>query len=423
MKKISLSLAVIAMIATAANAEIKSESFGGSASLFYGTNDAGSGDLFNKGTSYGNSAINLGGVASVGSCETCTKLNYGLTGVSTMGLQHTLVSNTWVDQEFTANSGGGLKIDDAIWIDTLNLAFTPLDGISNTTLVVGRQALATPMAFTETWNIAKNTFDAIVAVNGDVQKTTLVGAWVARSNGFGVLGTPSTTTINGVVTDTSAGAGGTVRARNISGGFERFLTDEGAYAFGAVTELIPTVTAQAWYYIAPSTTNVAWLQAETEYAGFSLGGQFGMLDARDNSDGNAMAVKLGYSYEGLGLGVAYSQVETLTGTAAAVGFRNLAGAQSPLYTEAWWNYGVVGESNTDTVSASATYGIADIADLGLFLTLADNGTTDKTMQEVAVTASKSIENLDITLAYINADFDEAGVDAQNDIQAYFTYNF
>ena len=414
MKKISLSLAAIAMIATVAQAEIKSESFGGSASLFYGTNDAGNGDLFNKGTSYGNTAINLGGVASVGSCDTCTKLNYGLTGVSTMGLQHTLVSNTWVDQEYTTNSGGGLKIDDAIWIDTLNLTFTPLDGISNTTLVVGRQALATPMAFTETWNIAKNTFDAIVAVNGDIEKTTLVGAWVARSNGFGVLGTTS---------PSSAGADGTVRARNISGGFERFLTDEGAYAFGAVTELIPAVTAQAWYYIAPSTTNVAWLQAETEYAGFSLGGQFGMLDARDNSDGNAMAVKLGYSYEGLGLGVAYSQVEALTGTAAAVGFKNLAGLQSSLYTEAWWNYGVVGESDTDTVSASATYGIADIADLGLFLTLADNGTTNKTMQEIAVTASKSIENLDVTLAYINADFDEAGVDAQNDIQAYFTYNF
>ncbi len=413
MKKISLSLAVIAMIATAANAEIKSESFGGSASLFYGTNDAGDGDMFNKDTSYGNTAINLGGVASVGSCDTCTKLNYGLTGVSTMGLQHTLVSDTWVDQEYTGTADS-LKIDDAIWIDTLNLAFTPLDGISNTTLVVGRQELATPMVLTETWNIAKNTFDAVVAVNGDIQKTTLVGAWVARSNGFGVLGTASTS---------SAGAGGTVRARNISGGFERFLTDEGAYAFGAVTELIPTVTAQAWYYIAPSTTNVAWLQAETEYAGFSLGGQFGMLDARDNSDGNAMAVKLGYSYEGLGLGVAYSQVETLTGTAAAVGFRNLAGAQSPLYTEAWWNYGVVGESDTDTVSASATYGIENIADLGLFFTLADNGATDATMQEIAVTASKSIENLDVTLAFINADLDQAGVDAQNDIQAYFTYNF
>jgi hypothetical protein len=414
MKKISLSLAVIAMIATAANAEMKSESFGGSASLFYGTNDAGDGDMFNKDTSYGNTAINLGGVASVGSCDTCTKLNYGLTGVSTMGLQHTLVSNTWVDQEATINSGGGLKIDDAIWIDTLNLAFTPLDGISNTTLVVGRQELATPMAFTETWNIAKNTFDAVVAVNGDIQETTLVGAWVARSNGFGVLGTPSTL---------SAGAESTVRARNISGGFERFLTDEGAYAFGAVTKLIPTVTAQAWYYIAPSTTNVAWLQAEAEYAGFSLGGQFGMLDARDDSDGNAMAVKLGYNYEGLDLGAAYSQVDTLIGTANAVGFRNLAGLQSALYTEAWWNYGVVGESDTDTFTASATYGIENIADLGLFFTLADNGATDRTMQEIAITAGKSIENLDITLAYINADFDEAGVDAQNDIQAYFTYNF
>jgi len=156
MKKITLSLAAIALIATAAQADIKSKSFGGNASLFYGTNDANNGDLFNKGTSYGNAAIHLGGAASVGACETCTTLNYGLTGVTTMGLENTLVSSTWV------NHMNGLN--DGVWIDTLNLTFNPLNGISNTTMVVGRQELATPMVFTETWNIAKNTYDAAVAV-------------------------------------------------------------------------------------------------------------------------------------------------------------------------------------------------------------------------------------------------------------------
>ncbi len=276
MKKITLSLAVIAMMVTSANADMKNESFGGSASLFYGTNDADNGDLFNKGTSYGNAAIQLGGTASVGSCATCVKLNYGVTGVSTMGLENTLVADTWVGDNITAVPVGekfGPRLRDSVWIDTLNLSFNPLNGISNTTMVVGRQALATPMVFTESWNIAKNTYDAAVLVNNDIVDTTLVGAWVGRSNIAG---------------------GRTVNARNIGNGFSQFLTPEGAYAFGAVTKLIPTVAAQAWYYIAPSTANVAWLQAESNVAGFTVGAQYGMLDGADDSDGNAAAVKLGY---------------------------------------------------------------------------------------------------------------------------------
>ncbi len=393
MKKITLSLAVIAMMATAANAEIKNESFGGSASLFYGTNNSNDGDLFNKGTSYGNAAVQLGGTASVGSCETCVKLNYGVTGVSTMGLENTLVAGTWVDH--------GADLADGVWIDTLNLTFNPLDGISNTTMVVGRQALATPMVFTETWNIAKNTYDAVVAVNSDITDTTLVGAWVGRSNIAG---------------------GSTVKAENIGDGYETFLTNEGAYAFGAVTKLIPTVDAQAWYYVAPSTANVAWLQAETNVAGFTLGGQYGMLDGADDSDGNAVGVKVGYDYSGIGLSAAYSTVDKMSGTSEALGFVNLGGAQTPLYTAGWWDVGSQGASDTDAYNITATYGIDGVADLGLFYTNWENQTSGDATSEITVTAGTSVGNLDMTLALINTDAD-ASADAVNDIQVYFTYNF
>jgi len=393
MKKITLSLAAIALIATAAQADIKSKSFGGNASLFYGTNDANNGDLFNKGTSYGNAAIHLGGAASVGGCNTCTTLNYGLTGVTTMGLENTLVSSTWV------NHMNGLN--DGVWIDTLNLAFNPLNGISNTTMIVGRQELSTPMVFTETWNIAKNTYDAAVAVNNDIEETTLVAAWVGRSNIAG---------------------GSTVNVANISDNYSKFLTNEGAYAFGAVTKLIPTVTAQAWYYIAPAIANVGWLQAETEIAGFSIGAQYGMLDGDDNSDGNAIGVKLGYNYEGIGLSAAYSTVDKMTGTSAALGFVNLGGAQTPLYTAGWWNVGGQGASDTDAYNVTATYSLEGVADLGLYYTNWENQTTNNAVNEIAITAGKSFGNLDVTLAYINTD-DDTAADKVNDIQAYFTYNF
>ncbi len=392
MKNLSLSLVVIATIATASYADIKLDSVGGSAKLFYDTNDAsGDLDLFNKAASIGNVAANINGVASLGKCD-CTKLNFGITGVSTMGLENTLVGGTWIEHM------NGLK--DAVWIDTLNVSFRPLDGISNTTMVVGRQALDTPMVFSEKWNIAENTYDAAVAVNTDIIDTTLVAGWIGRSN--------------------IAGAS-TVRAGNIGDGYETFLTKEGAYAVGAITTAIPTVTAQVWYYTAPTVANVAWAQAETEYAGFSLGGQFGMLDGSDDSDGNAFAVKVGYTLAGLGLSASFSSVDDMIGTSAALGFANLGGSQSPLYTETWWSYGHVGAQDTDSFNVSATYDLENVANFGIYYTNADHASAPD-LSEAAITLTKSIGNLDATLAYYNTDIDD-GSDASNGVQVYLNYNF
>jgi imipenem/basic amino acid-specific outer membrane pore len=429
LKKIGLSLAAVLLAGTYVQADIKLVDIGGSASLFYDTNDGDGADLFDKGellsgTAYGNVAAEIHGTSQLGKCD-CTKLNFGVTGVSTMGLEGTLVNNTWVDQSLnTDNTNTAMKnyapgnINDGIWIDTLNLQFSPLDGISNTTMIVGRQALATPFVFTETWSIAKNTFDAAVAVNNDIKETTIVGAWVGRSNGIDAVDRVTEFNTN------TLGMASVVRTDGISdNAYTRFLTDEGAYAFGAITKLIPHVDAQAWYYIAPSTATMGMLQLEGGLAGFSLGGQYAMLDVDlDDTDGSAFAVKAGYDYEGLGLKVAYSSVDEMTGTAAGVKFQNLGGLQSPLYTEAWWNYGYVGASNTDTISASASYSMENIADLGLYYTMADNGDTDQTMQEITVTAGKDFGNLNATLAYINSDYDDGG-DAVNEIQAYLTYSF
>jgi len=395
MNKLSLSLVAIAMMSSAAMADISSKSFDGSASLFYGTNDANDGDLFNKGQSYGNAAVQLGGAASVGSCDTCVTLNYGLTGVTTMGLENTLVGATWINH----------TLEDAIWIDTLNLSFHPLNGISNTTMVLGRQALDTPMVFSEGWNIAKNTYDAAVVVNNDIVDTTLVGAWVGRSNNAG-SGTALTVNATDGFSDNS---------------FDSFLTPEGAYAFGAVTKLIPMVTAQAWYYIAPTAANVTWLQADGEYAGFGLGAQYAMLDADDDSDGSAYAVKIGYNYEGLGLSAAYSSVDAMTGTSKALGFKNLGNDQSKLYTEAWWDFDHVAESDTDSFNVTATYSAEGIADLGVFYTNADHA-TDPDLTELTVTAGRDFGNLNLTAAYINTDIDGAA-DTQNDLQLYAVYTF
>ncbi len=430
MNKLQLSLIAVAMITTAATADISIKNVGGSAKLFYGTNDAGDNDFFNKQSSYGNVAVNINGSSSVGACDTCVTLNYGVTGVSTMGLEDTLVRNTWINQSVnTANANAtakpfatalglpALNINDGVWIDTLNLAFHPLNGISNTVMVVGRQALDTPFVFTEKWNIAENTFDAAVVVNNDIVDTTLVGAWVGRSNGRDVV--DQLTNANAFTLGQ-----GVVSSDGISdNAYNRFLTDEGAYAFGAVTKLIPTVTAQAWYYIAPAVANTAWIQADTEYAGFGLGAQYVYTDPQAklnglgvNDSGAGYAVKLGYNYEGIGLSAAYSSMDDKLATAA-----NLAGTQSKLYTEAWWGYGQVSQPDTDSFNVTATYSAEGIADLGVYYTNADHATAAD-FTEIAVTAGKDLGNLNLTAAYVNTDIDGAA-DAQNDIQVYATYKF
>ncbi len=417
MKKFTLSIVAIATIVTAVNADIKNKNFGGSASLFYGTNDASDGDLFNKGQSYGNVGVQLGGSASVGSCDTCVTLNYGVTGVSTMGLEGTLVSNTWIGQSTSkttkAKPFAGANINDGVWIDTLNLAFHPLDGISNTTMVLGRQELDTPFVFTEKWNIAKNTYDAAVAVNNDIVDTTLVGAWVGRSNGFDAVDQ---------LTDPDAAPllGGLAQSDGISdNGFNRFLTDEGAYAFGAITKAIPMLTAQAWYYIAPSIAKVGWLQADTNFEGFGLGAQYVFNDFDSKADtGSGFAVKLGYDLAGLALGASYSSMDEDLTTAA-----NLGGTQSKLYTEAWWSYGQVSQADTDAFNVTAEYNLEGVANFGAYYTNADHGSdANPDFQEIALTVGKDIGNLNLTAAYINTDIDDDS-DAINDIQVYATYKF
>ena len=68
------------------------------------------------------------------------------------------------------------------WISQAYLTY----GLGNTSFKVGRQELPkslSPFAFSEGWNVFKNTFEAALIVNTDITDTTLVGAFVNRANG------------------------------------------------------------------------------------------------------------------------------------------------------------------------------------------------------------------------------------------------
>jgi len=327
--KLSLITALALTSAMAGDAKIS-----GDAKLFYGTTDAGGADLFNKNGAMGDSAISLDYTREVVDGVT---VNAGITGVSTLGLEGTLVSGTWV----THNKG---DVQDSAWIDTANIVLKPVD---KTMLVVGRQTLDTPLAFTETWNIAPNTFDAVVAVDNHVPDTTLIGAWVGRGNGH-----------NGFENL----HGGMTKYGALNGAQEGALAkNEGAFAAAVINKSIPMTTAQLWFYNVRNEANAIWLQADiTPSKELSVGLQYskispkGIVDGKD--DTKAIAAKVGYNVSGIDLAAAYSKVDdkglVYMGNTATGGAHN---GQSKLYTDAWWNLGYVGQAGAKTIMVSAAF--------------------------------------------------------------------
>jgi len=399
MKFTKLSLIAALAVTSAVAGEGK---IGGDVKLFYWTNDIGTNDLFNKNGAAGDAAVSLDYSRDIIDGVT---VNAGVTGISTLGLEGTLVSGTNVPHGGTRSAAG---TDDKVWIDTANIVLKPID---KTMLVVGRQTLDTPLAFTETWNIAHNTFDAAVAVDNHIENTTLIGAWVGRGNGH-----------NGFENVD----GGMSKYGAIEGGSQPL--NKGAFAVAAITKAIPMTTAQLWFYNVRNQADAVWAQADIAPSKeVSVGLQYSQIGTKGAAaafdDTKAFAAKLGYSANGLDLAGAYSEVDDkgaiyMGNTATGGVFANRV-QQSKLYTEAWWNYGFVGEIGAKTAMISAGLG-----DFTAQYTTVSNDTKGAQfeMDEVTLTATHKIGPVDATVAFINTSSDNAGVDGNN-IQAYLTVPF
>ncbi|KIM09564.1 MAG: hypothetical protein KU29_02080 [Sulfurovum sp. FS06-10] len=410
-------LSLIAALAVTATFATES-TIGGDAKLYYGTTDANNADLFNKGANtMGNAAVSLD--YSRGIADGVT-LNAGLTGVSTLGLEGSLVGDTWVNH--------GANLNDRVWIDVANITAT----VGQTTAVIGRQALDTPLAFTEKWSIANNTFDAAVLVNNDIQDTTLIGAWVGRGNGD---------TTGKVVAASENIGGGMVKYGALSADNSRDLrvANNGVYAVAAVTKLIPNTVAQVWYYNVQNQVDAVWAQADVDAtSGVTLGLQYANIALKDAvksgytrftaggiaKDSSAFAGKLGYAQDALNVYAAYSKVDkdglVYIGNTATGGVH---GGQSKLYTEAWWNYNFVGQADAQTIALGAGYDLG-AAKLGLQYTRVTNDSnTVNEMDEVTLTASTKVGPVDATLALINTTADNNPEVDGNTVQAYLTVPF
>lgn len=461
MKLVKMSLAA-AMLMGASAFAIDNVKVSGDAKLFYGTNNMGNGNLFDKGDevaalttgagSYADTALRISATADL-----AKGISAGVTGyaVSTLGLENNLVSQTWTGAHgVTAGNGSsfaevanGVAVDDASWIGEAWLAAT----VGKTTVKLGRMELDTPLAFSEKWSIVPNTFEGAVLLNQDLPDTTLVGAWVGKGNGgAAVYGLDTTSHAVGAAWTDAQLTGHAERANifvGVDGGvvgahgaFKTFVNG-GAYAAAIVNNSYKPLTAQAWYYNVVNIADAYWLQADINcqlVKGVKIGAQYADMSPKGLLEGvkdsKAYAFKLGYEgVKNLNVSAAYSKTDkdgTLNVANVATG-----NGQSKLYTEAFWNYGYVSAADAASWNVTAEYD-AGIAKLGAYYTnvnvdaptatgtAAPARSAGTNLNEIAVTASKTFGPLNTTLAYVSTNANDVNSGKQFDsVQAYLTLNF
>ncbi|WP_457745360.1 hypothetical protein [Sulfurimonas sp.] len=413
MKFTKMSLVAALLIGSSAFA-IENTKVSGDAKLYYqtmsyddntaATND---GNMFDRANSAGQAAVGLG---------ITTDLAKGISAgvhttiLTTLGLENNLVGGVWAGN---IAPNAGTTTGDALagsngtgwWIDNAWVAATT----GKTTAKVGRMDLDTPLAFTETWNIAQNTFEAFVVLNQDLPDTTLVGAYVGGSNGA------NGTTVQNAQDGKTPFTGYTTYNDGVAGSFG----GRGAYAAGAINNSYKPLTAQAWYYDVVDVATAYWLQADLNLDGILVGAQYANMNPSDVinvvgggqvpntfKDSSGYAVMLGYAMKDVAtLKVAYSAMAD----DGILNIQNTAtGDQTKFYTEAWWNYGVVGSVGAQTIMVNAETTQAGIDFLAQYTAASvdakGNGSA-ATMNEFTLTAGKSYGPLDTTLAYIHTDMD------------------
>ena len=432
MKFAKLSIAAIAVLGLASSAVAADKKSGitfnpfGSAKLYYETapKDAATdskGDFFNQGNATGGALLSGGATGKLNSC-----FGYGFEAmaVDTLGLENNVVSNTRMGWGRTSNHGLNADKSNLVseitetqaWFPQAYVTYHPCDMGTNTTFKIGRQYLDTPLAFTEKWNIAPNSFDAIVALNQDIVNTTLVAAYVGRGNG--------------------------VKVRVSNGDRFDSYGQEGAYAVGAITSLLDgAIPLSVWGYDVVNVAQAFWGDAGYKLnlgdgMKLDLGAQYGYIDP--DTDANSYAtglvgaaaaagleettgygVKVGGSVKvadmNFGLMAAYSTVDE-DGTIALANTATLAGTggkKTKLYTAGIYTDGTgVGVPGSDAFKIKATTKLAGIGGLAVQYVSCEND-NNKAMQnvdEIDVILSTGIlpGGLNTKLIYMNRDVDVPG---------------
>ena len=393
----------------AAPAAVSGWDFSGQAVIYYQTNDASDADLFDQDSSRANAGIQLRAV----NANLFNGIGAGVevTGVSTLGLQEDIVSGP-MQATGTSNDAevGG-------WVSQAYLT----GGFGNTTVKLGRQELPkalSPFAFSESWNVFKNTFDAALVVNSDLPDTLIVGAWVAKANQNGVGADMAE--IDSVNPDWSSDDGYCPGSHFDSG--DMCGEDDGVWMLTVQNKSIQNLTLTGtWYhaneflYEGADNLNILWGDAHYTMNGLGLGLQGGTMMHDDFADdATAWGAKVSGSVNGVALTAAYSSTDEYAS------FTNVGGVKTPLYTQLTLNQSWIStDSDTFVVKGSmAALG----GKLSAAYNLSDTGSNGDYTELDLIYTTKVLGNTDLYAGYIYQDAD-AMDNSVNNVRVWGRYNF
>ena len=359
------------------------------------------GEIFNQPNSAANAGVQL-------NIDADLKNNFSfgsqITALGTLGLENSLVNGVMQTADGELSGGSITKLYIA-------------KRIGNTKVKAGRQELPkilSPLAFSENWNVYKNTFDATLLINGDIPSTILVGAYVDAANTHANLG----------------------QFDKLSGG---------AYMLTAQTTAIPVSTLTASYYNivkghgagrtigdAAGTTlpHVNGIWADVAVAGEALpnGFKFGLqggslsVDAPNTDDTIAVGVKVGVEpSESVRMSLAYSSVNDGT-----LNMQNVAtGIKTPLYTQLLENQDAI-KRDSDTLMVRVAYTLGYSHKIIVQSSMTTAGKTniygsnnDSTNLELLYTYKA--DGIDLLAAFVN--ITDSNSDSKNIARLTARYNF
>jgi hypothetical protein len=402
-----LSLAAIAAmtLTTGAMAEVTAD-FSGNVKIWYETADADGGvdnSLFHKnstnGFSSGDAALSVEAKGKAG------VLGYGLkyTAVDTLGLENNLVSSRRVSAGEVGT--GAKRLGTAHWAEKAFITYQ----MGKTTAKIGRQHLNTPLAFTEAWNVAANSFDAAVLMNSNIENVTLIGAYVGRGNGGNGTGAGFSSVQNN---GEFQGFGSAALGAGNGGG---------AYAFAALAKPMKGLGINAWYYNVQKAADAVWVDADYTVSGVKLGAIYANLKpkglAGTGDATSAFALKAGSKVGPVSLFAAYSQISdkgSLHVGNVATGFK-----KTKLPTAGVYNDGViVAAPGAKTFKLKAVYPVGSVKLIGQYIsTTNDNasgsnadGIQGREVDEIDLIAVTKIADINVKAIFVNRAF---GTNAKN----------
>jgi hypothetical protein len=385
--------------------------FSGQAVVYYNTDDKGTNDIFNKASSKAAAGLQLSAVnkdlfAGIGAGVEVSGISdaylfpevvRGLmqSANNNINLNGANIAGT-TDGEDLLNHNG--NVDSGAEITQAYLTYAT----GNTSFKLGRQQLPkalSPFAFSEGWNVFKNTYDAALVVNTDIQDTTLVYAYVRAANNISALGN-----------------------------FTEINDRDGVHMLTVQNKSIADLTLTGSYYYlkaqgAGDDSNLFWADAKYTMGDYALAGQFGYVDTdvvAGDKNVIAFGAKVATKIAGFNTSVAYSNVND-----SGAGLFNVGGVKTALYTQMIANQNAIRNDNDTIVVRAATKALGGNIGMALGYTM-DNATGGEDYTEFDLTYKTKVYNDSTTLfaGYIYAQDDNLNnKNAANTFRVWGRYNF